>query len=167
MSTDETNLRGNAWELGLAGRYDAALEILDSLLGKAPADIESLRMKGNLLELKAMDLLEHSAKKLTSSPDYLAARRCYERILEIDSQNATAHIDLGDHYKNLGAKDKALDYYRCAATHLEHEDPLRPTRKPAIQELLERVMELGDDHSHAEEANALKAWCKQSLIMSD
>jgi tetratricopeptide (TPR) repeat protein len=167
MSTDTTNPRGDAWELGLQGRYDAALEIMEGLLSKAPTDIESLRMKGNLLELKAMDLLEHSVKKLTSSSDYLAARQCYESILEIDPRNVTAHIDLGDHYRNLGAKDRALDYYKLAATHLENGDQSRPAWKQAMQELLERVGELGGSHSRAAEADALKTWCKRSIGLSD
>lgn len=163
MRAEGTNLRGRAWELGLQGQYDAAVDILDTVLEKVPRDIESLRMKGNLLELKAMDLLEHSARKLTSSQDYLAARRCYEKILDLDPRNVTAHIDLGDHYKNLGAKDKALDYYKLAADDLKQEGPGRPVWKQNLQELRDRVSELGENHSRAAEVAAIRDWCAQSL----
>lgn len=165
--TTGASLRGTAWELGLQGQYDAALEILDSLITDAAADIELLRMKGNLLELKAMDLLEHSAKRLISSPDYLAARQCYERILEIDPRNVSAHIDLGDHYKNLGAKDKALDYYSLAAGDLRQSHPTQPAWRQAVEELRERVSELGDNHSRTAEAAALRDWCARSLNVSE
>jgi tetratricopeptide (TPR) repeat protein len=167
MNTSTTNSRGDAWELGLQGRYDAALEFLEGLLSRAPTDIESLRMKGNLLELKAMDVLENSANKLTSSADYLAARQCYESILKIDPRNLTVYIDLGDHYKNLGAKDKALDYYKLAATNLENGDRSRPAWKQGIQEVFERVGELGGAHSRVAEADTFKAWCKRLLAEHD
>jgi hypothetical protein len=64
--------REEAWGLGIQGYYDAALEILEDLLKEGPFDVISLRLKGNLLELKEMDLLEYSNRRLVSSPDYLA-----------------------------------------------------------------------------------------------
>src|SRR5690349_946647 len=93
-SADAARRRGEAWELGLQGDYDAALKLIDALLAECSSDVVTLRMKGNLLELKALDLTEYSSKKLMSSQDYLAARDCYQRILQFDPQNASALIDL-------------------------------------------------------------------------
>src|SRR6202011_92287 len=112
--------------------------------------------KGNLLELKVLDLLEHSARKLSSSAEYLAARRCYERILEVDPGNVTARIDLGDHYRNLGANDKALEYYREAPSYLQRT-PDRSSLKQNVRDLLERATLLAKNERLAGEANSLEA----------
>jgi tetratricopeptide (TPR) repeat protein len=123
-------------------------------------------MKGNLLELKVLDLLENSTKKLTSSAEYLAARRCYERILEIDPWNIAARVDLGDHYRNLGANDKALQYYREAASDLQRK-PNRSNLKEDVRELLERATLLAKNDRLAGEANSLEAWCRGVLGTPD
>lgn len=166
MTANQIDRRGDAWELGLNGDYDAALGILEELLHEAPTDVVSLRMKGNLLELKVLDLLEHTAKKLSSSAEYLAARRCYERILEVDPGNVTARIDLGDHYRNLGANDKALEYYREAASYLQRT-PDRSSLKQNVRDLLERATLLAKNERLAGEANSLEAWCRQVLGTPD
>lgn len=166
MATKHIDRRGEAWELGLQGYYDAALGVLEELLKESPIDVATLRMKGNLLEMKAMDLLENSGKKLTSSADFLAARRCYEKILEIDSRNVTAQIDLGDHYSALHANDKALEYYREAAGALQRT-PNGATWKEDVQELLDRVALLTKHDRLAPEASSLEAWCRQALGVSD
>ena len=142
-STDAIRRRGEAWELGLQGDYNAALELIDDLLVESPSDLVALRMKGNLLELKTLDLMESGGKKLASSRDYLAARDCYEQVLRLDPRNATALIDLGDHYKNLDAYDKALSYFEQAANVLG-EDNSRSSWNEEVQELLERSSELAE-----------------------
>jgi tetratricopeptide (TPR) repeat protein len=154
------------WGLGVQGYYDTALEILEDLLEKAPTDVRSLRLKGNLLELKEMDRLEYSGKKLTTSVDYLAARSCYERILEIDPRNVKAHIDLGDHYRVLEANDKALGYYREAAKVLQ-KMPTGETWREEIQELLDRVALLKKHDRLAPEAGSIETWCRRALGATD
>ena len=128
--------RAEAWGLAIQGYYDAALEILEDLLKEIPLDVISLRLKGNVLELKEMHRLECSGRKLTSSPDYLAARVCYEMILTVDPENVRARIDLGDHYRNLDANEKALEYYSEAMIALQRPSPApspapTPTTPPA------------------------------------
>lgn len=151
-----------AWGLGIKGYYDAALEILEDLLKKTPTDVGSLRLKGNLLELKEMDRLEYSGKRLTTSADYLAARPCYEKILEIDPSNVKARIDLGDHYRVLEANDKALEYYREAARALQRT-PNGATWKEDVKELLDRVTLLTKHDRLAPEAKSIEAWCRLAL----
>lgn len=163
---DRTERLKEAWGLGIQGYYDAALEILEDLLEKSPADVRSLRLKGNLLELKEMDRLEYSGKKLTTSADYLAARLCYERILEIDPGNIKARIDLGDHYRVLEANDKALGYYREAAKVLQKMS-IGETWKEEVQELLDRVALLKKHDRLAPEASSIEAWCRQALGAAD
>ena len=167
MNQQKTNSRRTrrleeAWGLGIQGDYDAALEILEGLLGENPLDLGVLRLKGNLLELKEMDRLEYSGKKLVSCTDYLTARRCYERILEVDPGNVRAHIDLGDHYRNLDANDKALEYYR-EAVRLLQQMPRDEAWKEGIEELHEAVALLKSYDRLAAEAGSLEAWCKQAL----
>jgi tetratricopeptide (TPR) repeat protein len=151
-----------AWGLGIQGYYDAALEILERLLGENPIDTGTLRLKGNLLELKELDLLEHSAKKLVSSADYLAARKCYETILTVDPCNVKARIDLGDHYKNLDANDQALSYYKDAKKMLALT-PKDEAWKEDVQELGKAAADLIKHTRLASEAEALEEWCRQEL----
>jgi tetratricopeptide (TPR) repeat protein len=165
-ATSRTDRLEEAWGLGIQGYYDAALELLEGLLKENPLDAGSLRLKGNLLELKEMDLLEHSAKKLISSADYLSARGCYEKILEIDPGNVKARIDLGDHYRNLDANDKALGYYREAVMKLQ-QAPKEETWKEDVQELLAAVALLKKHDRLRAEASSLEAWCKQALGVAD
>ncbi len=155
-----------AWGLGIQGYYDAALEILEDLLGKNPIDLGSLRLKGNLLELKEMDRLEYSGKKLVSSDDYLAARKCYEKILEVDPLNLKALIDLGDHYRNLDANDRALEYYTeatRAAKSLQVQTSDEPAWKEDVEELCKAVGLLTKHDRLAREACSIEAWCAQVL----
>jgi tetratricopeptide (TPR) repeat protein len=151
-----------AWGLGIQGYYDTALEILEDMLKENSLDVSALRLKGNLLELKEMDRLEYSGKQLVSSADYLAARECYEKILDVEPGYAKVYIDLGDHYRNLDANDKALEYYREAVRVLE-QTPRDEAWKEDVEELLQAVALLTKHDRLATEAGLLEAWCKQSL----
>jgi len=144
---------------------DLGVEILEDLLKEGPFDVASLRLKGNLLELKEMDLLEYSGRRLVSSPDYLAARICYDKILEVDPGNVRARIDLGDHYKNLDANDKAVEYYSEAARLLQQR-PKEETWKEDVEELLDAVVLLTKHDRLAEQAKSLEAWCREALDAS-
>ena len=163
---DHRNRRAEAWELGAQGYYDAALDILESLLKEAPADLVSLRMKGNLLELKTLEVMEHSRKRLTSSADYLAARDCYKKILEIDPHNVRAHIDLGDHYKNLDANDKSLEHYEQAIDLLQRA-PRDSDWNEDAEELLKAISLLTRHERLAAEAALLEKRCKTLLDIVD
>jgi tetratricopeptide (TPR) repeat protein len=161
MTRSRGELREEAWGLSLQGYYDAALDILGSLLADDAGDIAALRLRGNVLELKAMDLFGHSYKKLTSSPDYMAARQCYERILELDPGNVRALIDLGDHFRNLEAYDRSIGYYRRA------QEGLRLNRtgadwKDDIDELMKAAVLLTKVERTAKDAKEMEAWCKQA-----
>jgi tetratricopeptide (TPR) repeat protein len=159
---DRSKRLEEAWGLGIQGYYDAALELLEDLLKENSLDVRALRLKGNVLELKEMDRLEYGGKKLVSSADYLAARECYEKILDLEPGYVKAYIDLGDHYRNLDANDKALEYYREAVRVLE-QAPRDETWKEDVEELLQAVALLTKHDRLAAEASLLEAWCKQSL----
>ena len=108
-----------------------------------------------------MDRMEYSAKKLVTSSDYLAARACYEKILEIDPQNAKAHIDLGDHYRNLDANDKALGYYSEAMNVLRQGQRRHDEWAQDVQELGKAVALLKVHDRLETEASAIETWCRQ------
>lgn len=158
--------REEAWGLGIQGYYDAALEILESLLKENSSDVITLRLKGNLLELKEMDLLEYSGRRLASSPDYLAARVCYERILEVDPGNVRARIDLGDHYRNLDANDKAIEYYSEAVRALQ-QWARDGTWQEDVKELLNAVGLLTKHDRLTRQAKSIESWCRDALDASD
>lgn len=136
--------------------YDAALDLVEKLLVKHAGDVEALRLKGNILEQKGLDLNEYTMKKLTKSHDYLLARECYERVLRVDPKNTVALIDLGDHYKNLDAYDKAFSFYEQAIDLLRSGES-RICQKDEVEELLSTCLDLGRQRQTAERARRLKA----------
>ena len=142
--------------------YDAALEVVEKLLFDSPNDIEILRLKGNILEQKTLDLYEYSQQKLTRSSEFLLARECYEQILRLDPQNSVALIDLGDHYKYLDAYDKAFSYYDQAVAVLRScKNSL--SRFEEIEELLGTCLDLGRQKQTEERAQRLKVACEELL----
>lgn len=166
-----TDLRGQrlqqleqARALSTECRYDAALDLVEKLLVKHSDDVEVLRLKGNILEQKALDLGEDKRERLTKSRDYLLARECYERVLRIDPKNTVALIDLGDHYKNLDAYDKAFSLYEQAIDLLRSGES-RIGKKEEVEELLSTCLDLGRQRATAERAQRLKVVCEQLLEM--
>jgi tetratricopeptide (TPR) repeat protein len=149
-----------ARRLAIECRYDEALEAIDGLCREFPDDIEILRLNGNVLEQRALDEMEYSASKLTRSSDYMSARGCYEQILDLDSENTIALIDLGDHYKNLEAFDRAFTYYE-QALRLLRAGKFRIGRSVELEEL-ERVFDdLLREKSTADRAMKLKIACRE------
>lgn len=166
MPTDDRSKRINTLEsarrLSLGGSYEAALQEIDQLLETGRADLEALRLKGNILELKALDANEQSSKKLMTSADYLEARKCYEEILVKDPSNTMALTDLGDHFKNLGAYDKAFDYYAQAWNFLKRSEG-QAAWLDEVEELGQRVSELHSTKPDFEAALALSLECQGVL----
>lgn len=148
--------------LSMECNYDSALALVETLLGERSDDVEALRLKGNILEQKALDLNEYKRAKLTKSHDYLLARECYERVLRVDPRNTVALIDLGDHYKNLDAYDKAFSFYERAIDLLRSGES-RVGRKNEVEELLSTCLDLGRQRQTAERARRLKLACEQLL----
>jgi tetratricopeptide (TPR) repeat protein len=148
--------------LSIECSYDAALDLIEKLLLKHPDDAEVLRLKGNILEQKALDLNEYKRAKLTKSRDYLLARECYERVLRVDPRNTLALIDLGDHYKNLDAYDKAFSCYEQAIDLLRSGES-RIGLRDEVEELLGTCLDLSRQKQTAERAQRLKLACEQLL----
>jgi tetratricopeptide (TPR) repeat protein len=168
LTDERENSKGNvraqwldeAWGLGAQGHYGYALAILEGQLSIDPRDVGALRMMGNLLELKELERLEYSSKRLTSSSDFMKARRCYESILKIHPNDVKARIDLGDHFKNLGAIDQALMWYREAVSALRQATDRNEDWLQEVQELGDAIALLGGHDRLGAEARNLEAWCK-------
>jgi len=151
-------IRGLATE----GNYDVALDLIVEFLARNPSDVEGWRLKGNVLELKALDANEYNSKRLTSSHEYMLARECYEKILAVDPRNTIALIDFGDHYKNLNAFDKAMTYYQQAADVLSKGES-RLSWDEEVHDLLDRAVELTRRQGVAEKAGWLREACQEML----
>lgn len=152
----------DAWDLGVQGNYDEALAILGGRVAIDPNDVGVLRLMGNLLELKELDRLEYSSRRLASSSDYIKARSCYESILRIDPHNVMARIDLGDHFKNLDAHDQALEWYRAAVRELTEVTDRDEDWLEEVQEL-ENALALLKNHDRlGREASDLEIWCRDA-----
>ena len=146
----------------VGGGYEKALITLNQFLEENPTETEALRLKGNILELGALDGAQYHSKKLLRLPDYVHAQECYEKILDIDAHNTLALIDLGDHYKNLGAYDKAVSYLARAASLLDAGE-FRLGVKEEAQEILDRVLDIETDNFPSKELSFIKGIC-QKLI---
>ena len=144
--------------LAMDASYDAALDVVEKVLAGLPDDLEGLRLKGNVLEQKALDLNEHSAKKLVRSGEYLLARECYERILRSDPDNVFALVDLGDHYKNLEAYDRAFSYYEAAVSSLQ-SDRSFPHWSDAVADILATCIDLKRRGETVQRAERLERAC--------
>ena len=82
-----------------AGQRDAAADICQQILTKAPKQAETLHLLG---------VIEHDAGRDEQ------ARRHIERAIAADGQNASFHLSLGIVHKALGALDQAIRSYRRA-----------------------------------------------------
>jgi tetratricopeptide (TPR) repeat protein len=152
----------DARALSVEGDYDNALETVQSLLRELPDDVEVLRLYGNILEQKALHLAEVQQTRLVGVPDYHLARQLYERILRLDPGNLLALIDLGDHYKNLDAYDRAFSFYHDAVALIRSYG--RPHgRSEVLEELLSTSQDLGRQVETAERARHLALECEHLL----
>jgi tetratricopeptide (TPR) repeat protein len=146
----------------IAGGYEKALTTLNQFLEENPDEIDALRLKGNILELRALDGAQYHAKKLLRLPDYVQAQECYEKILDIDARNTLALIDLGDHYKNLGAYDKAISFLARAASLLDAGE-FRLGVKEEAQEILDRVLDIETDNFPSKKLSSIKGICQRLI----
>jgi tetratricopeptide (TPR) repeat protein len=110
MSNNRLFLLNESKFLAMEGRYKEALEMVNQLILTISDDLDGLRLKGNILELEVY--AENSEVSDDDRKAKLAiVQKCYERILELDSNNILALIDLGDYWQNQSHFDKSLDYY--------------------------------------------------------
>ena len=146
--SDSENMRILAEQLedirndAMNGLYGQSLSKLEQLLTERPTVTEALRLKGNILELRALDFAQYRTEKLLRSRDYIDARTCYEKILELDPTNTLALADLGDHFKNLKALDKAVSYFTRAVELLKAGESRLEWREE-VQEILDKFADLG------------------------
>lgn len=157
-----SELLDNARLLAMGCDYSTALNSIEEILAEHPGNLDTLRLKGNVLEQKALDENERSPRSLAISGDYLAALACYERVLEMDPRNTLALIDLGDHYKNLDAFDQAFTYYWSAMGLLESGEE-RIGVESEIRELLGTCHDLLRYPSACERAQQLARRCHELL----
>lgn len=160
-SSDRIQVLEEARSLSLDGRYEEALLMVDRLLRVAADDVDALRLRGNVLELHALDRHERSNKRLMSSDEYVEARRCYERILTLEPHNTMALMDLGDHYKNLSAFDRALEYYAQVATALANKHD--SDSQDQAEDLLRAVREVLVSSPRSSRAMTLELECRGLL----
>lgn len=134
--------------LCLAGEYREALALTATLLLENPRDVDSLRLKGNILELQVLEREANQEVKHTYSPEFGKARACYEQILLIEPDHPGALTDLGSHWKNLGDTSKALDYFdRMLALHRDQKHENRDELIEAMEGKIEILKQQGDIES--------------------
>ena len=161
-SEDRVQLLEAARDLALSGQYQLALSNVERQLGRTPADIEAKRVKGNVLELIALDRAQYEAKKLLRFPSFRQARRLYEEILEKDPQNTLGLTDLGDHFKYLQAFDQAVSYYdRCIECLRRGE--FRLSWNDEVKAVFDSKIEVAEARAESATVAALRAECAKLL----
>ena len=101
LSVDKDNSEEykQAFELFEKKEFDAAKDIILSLLNKAPH---------NMHLLKSLGIIYFNLNEFKESAE------CYKRIIELNNKNAEAQYSLGVCYQNLDNNDLALKQYKKA-----------------------------------------------------
>ena len=102
----------------LEKKYKEAIKLLDHFLVKHRNDLDALRLKGNILDLKGLDS-SVGLKETEIESCFTEALKCYYAILFIDNQNANAMIDIGDYWERKNDCQEALRWYNLAIDALE------------------------------------------------
>ncbi len=141
--------------------YTDALEIVDALLHEDPDDVDALRLKGNILDLKSLDQKTENPASSSYEKYQEKARCCYAAILKISPNNTVAHIDLGDYWSRKEEYGKAVLYYNKAIELLnkghffcDREEEL----KEALISKAELLKEVGDSEGYDKCLQDLKKW---------
>jgi hypothetical protein len=119
MNTEDDKERGDAHSeqlqeaqaLALSGDYSEAISLLEEYVGRNAGDLPARRFLANVLELKALDLTETSPTRLVTSPDFWRAQEILLDILNTHPFDVRSLCDLGDHFLNLQAIDRASEFY--------------------------------------------------------
>jgi tetratricopeptide (TPR) repeat protein len=85
--------------------YDSSISILDEWLNSNKDDVDALRLKGNILDLKALDLMQDGIEDISL---FELARNCYEKILIIKPNSPLAYVDLAEYWLRNGCAKEAL-----------------------------------------------------------
>lgn len=140
----------------ISGDYPHAFACLEKILSQTPDHIETLRFKGNILELKAFHDQLNKNINLGNCPEMMQARTCYEHALAHAPNHPGLLADLGTHWKNLGNADKAMDYLdRTLAQVLpqipppSHDSELNDIALEALEEKIE-ILHAQGKHKEAQ-----------------
>ena len=108
-----------AQALALSGDYAAAVVLLETFLQRDSGDIPACRLLASVLELRALELAEYTPGRLVTSADFSRAQEILLGILEKYPRDVITLCDLGDHFLNMHAVDKASVFYTRALHAIE------------------------------------------------
>jgi tetratricopeptide (TPR) repeat protein len=111
VMTKSSETLEEAQRLAITGDYLGAIALINSVLKREPNNVEALRFKGNVIELKVFHSELNENNKFVRSPEILKARVCYEKALLLEPNNPGVLADLGTHWNNLGNTDKAICFF--------------------------------------------------------
>ena len=107
-----------ARESAREGEYRHALEQAQDVLDAEPYDLNALALKGNILDYQSEVATELGLADLAAEASE-EALHCYQTMLEIDSENVRALIDLGDRQARRGRHEDALGWFDRAIAELD------------------------------------------------
>ena len=131
----------NAQRLAMIGHYGKAQACLDALLRKYPNHVDTLRLKGNIIELEAFADELDGKGDFVHSPEVAKARACYEQALALQPNHIGILADMGTHWKNLGNHEQALAFFDNVIAQLSDTASLS-TDHDSFEEALEGKIEI-------------------------
>lgn len=143
--------------------YDKAIRELNKLIGLYPSNIDILRLKGNILDLKASEI---SCASCDSAGDvfYDEALSCYEEILSLNPDNTVAHIDRAGYWLRKKEYDLAINDCDSAINALKNGNyflSLSEELEEAYSCKIEILEELGKEN----EASAAKIELQKQMSL--
>jgi len=88
--------------------YNKAIRELNSIIDLYPSNIDVLRLKGNILDLKASEISYASCDD-AGDVFYDEALSCYDKILSLEPDNTVARIDRAGYWLRKKKYDLALN----------------------------------------------------------
>lgn len=122
MNSDRDKVQGDARSerlheaqaLAVSGDLSGAIASLEAFLENSAGDIPARRFLANVFEQRALERAEVAPRRLVISPDFLRAQEILLDILQSHPRDVITLCDLGDHFINLQAFDRAAEFYSRA-----------------------------------------------------
>ena len=106
------------------GKFAESVANYKIAIKSKPDYSEAWNNLGNSLTSLSAQMKE-KGKLAEAAELFLEAKMSFERAIELDARNARAHINLGNHFNEIGEFNKALELYRTAES-IDPSDVLLP-----------------------------------------
>ena len=98
--------------LALSFHYEEALKNIDRVLLNNPENIDAIRFKGNVIELKNYhESCDEQPVENGFNNNLQEAKNCYEKVILLQPEHVGALVDLGTLLNNINENKDALENF--------------------------------------------------------